>query len=152
MSKGSFLGGYKVGINEANKKLEKEYQRGANDAWQLIKEMYEYNSEDLYAIFETHWIEDILAYNTPLEAMAKVKKYKLEASERFNIGDEVIALKNYIGFVSYVSLDGKSVDIVWADGSVSSNQDIEDIKKTGRHGKITVDLDEEYKDEARTLA
>lgn len=141
MSKGSFLGGYKVGINEANKKLEKEYQRGANDAWQLINKMYGYNCGDLYAIFGTHWISDILAYNTPLEAMAKVKKYELEASERFNIGDEIISPKDYIGFVSYVSQDGKSVDIVWADGTVSSNQDIENIEKTGRRGKVTFELD-----------
>lgn len=37
MSKGLFLGGYKVGINEINKESEKEYQRGANDAWELVR-------------------------------------------------------------------------------------------------------------------
>lgn len=148
MSKGSFLGGYKVGINEANKRLEKEYQRGANDAWELVKEMYGYSCEKLYAIFDTVWISDILADNTPLEAMAKVKKYELKESNRFNIGDEIIFSKDYISYVSYVSQDGKSVDIVWTDGTVSNNQDIKDIEKTGRHGKMVFNLDEEYKDEA----
>ena len=145
MSNGSFLSGYKVGINEANKKLEKEYQRGANDAWELIKKIYKYKCfEELYAIFGTYWISDILTYNTPFEAMAKIKKYEFEESKRFNIGDEIISPKDYIGFVSYVSQDGKSVDIVWTDGTVSSNQNIENIEKTGRHGKMVFELDEEY--------
>lgn len=66
---------------------DKEYERGADDAWELAKTVDltpdegGYTSNDIEAIFDRSWYEDVLKDYTDTQALAKLKEYEAKKKE-----------------------------------------------------------------------
>ena len=146
MSKGSFLGGYKVGINEANKKLEKEYQRGANDAWECIKKINHLDYRQMDEIFDIDcggdWIfafDKILKEYSPLEAISLVRECELKKKEENK--EKVVKIADVLNDINDV-LNKYNLEVVSYD-TTSIFTDISLDWQLGVKARFDIDKNEE---------
>ena len=121
------------------KTADKEaYNKGLNDAWVLISNIYALNHTERERVFGYREIKNILDKVAPFLAMEKFEAYKKEQAE-IKVGDIVYnddTMEN--GIVTYIADD--EVFMLYDDGScglVKGN-----LTKTGKHIDIQKILDE----------
>ena len=120
----------------ANENIEvnKTYEQGLADAWELAKKIgYEpkkggFSNAELMEIFGTAIIEGIYDRFTVEEALAKIESYEKE--NEIKVGNEV-RCGNVYGVVTY-SKNGYA-SVMWKDGSIGDECECKDLTKTGKH-------------------
>lgn len=130
------------------KKLEAEYQRGLEDAWNVARKIAVETDDGgvsisaLYEMFGTESMRMIMKNNTVYDAIAKLKAYeeKQKADGEIKAGDVVrwkdkdindgLALITWIG-----GKDGKQCNVMCEDGS-SGVWNTDEFVKTDRHVDI----------------
>lgn len=140
-------------------KSSEEYNRGADDAWELAKQVITVRSEFmpsdvLKEVFGTDYCDDILSSITGKEALAKVKEYeqkKKEEAERPVVGD-VVNVKQPDGYQSFNGIFIREITENSNGGYVILGsqferltligKDVWKIEKTGKHFDIQGMLDE----------
>lgn len=113
---------------------DKQYQKGAEDAWDAAKKIALFTKDgglsidELQDVFGTGNYIEILMKSDPLEAIEKIQKLQ------FKVGDEV---KDKFGFYAVVTRTKKDDDesqmsLVFRDGSAGPRKK-DGWTKTGRH-------------------
>lgn len=75
---------------ELQNRLDEEYKRGMNDAWEIAKELCDVDYDELCAIFNYEEVEQIIKCFTPLEVKEKIAIYRTEKeSNKVCVGDVV---------------------------------------------------------------
>lgn len=120
----------------------KDYNRGLNDAWKLVKKIKLPEKEggfsmvDLKIMFDTVDIDAILTCFTPQEALAKFEAYEKE-QVRVKVGDEVsvvgAAVKGYVLSETKESNERFVVLITNFGDLHTATYSREHLKKTGKH-------------------
>jgi hypothetical protein len=130
------------------KKLEAEYQRGLDDAWEAARkvvcdESFDWNT--ILHIFNRSSFESIFGDLSASEAIAKLKAYeeKQKADDEIKIGDEVETKdgKRFVVTTFGSGFDGDIAVGVCADG-LGLGVDLKELRKTGRHFDISSILKE----------
>ena len=126
---------------------KKGYNKGLQDAWELMKKLIVSSFDGGLGTREVHDIFDIPAGKRPLywimknyspqEALAKLKAYEKEQAE-IKVGDVVIG-SVFSGVVTGV--DENRVFVLYDDGSCGETKK-ENLKKTGKHIDIHAVLQE----------
>ena len=116
----------------SNPVIEKAYNTGLNDAWELANKIIcEISADTLDSIFGYSDIACILDKYTPKEALAKMKEYE-KAQNKFEIGDVVVDISHHKGIVVGIRYDNKNVDI-WEEGyEVPQEVSTKYLTKTGK--------------------
>ena len=124
------------------KKLEAEYQRGLEDAWNVARKIAVETDDGgvsisaLYEMFGTESMRMIMKNNTVYDAIAKLKAYeeKQKADDEIKVGDEVIYIEHkFIVFATETEEHYASLfDVNGRHASASQSE----CKKTGRHFDI----------------
>jgi len=121
------------------KKLEAEYQRGLEDAWNVARKIAVETDDGgvsisaLYEMFGTESMCMIMKNNTVYDATDKLKAYeeKQKADDEIKVGDVVIAEEGKTVGIVTKEWDGRYY-IMWQDGS-SGLWLRESVRKTDRH-------------------
>lgn len=116
---------------------DESYNKGLNDAWELVKKIVlseedgGYSCEELENIFGYRSPASVLKVFTPQKSLAKVKAYEDERNE-IKVGD-VVKLKraSYESIVTRVA--ETSIFCLFKDGSCDNYINKENLVKTGRH-------------------
>ena len=125
-------------IDKIDKKVEKAYQRGLDDAWECARELYLNGAcKDLFGEYFNTFIKN----HTAQEAIEKLKAHKHDY--KIEVGDEV----NWDGFCFVVTriyqpLVDKKCNGIAKDGSVYMDVVCDRLTKTGRHFDINKILEE----------
>ena len=135
--------GYKDGkadtpFTDTEETEEKAYNRGLNDAWEVIKNITKDDSVGGYSIkmmqelFGRTCVYDITHNYTPAEALAKIKAYedKQKQDTEIKVGDEVKDSYDDIGIVTYIC-DEDNVIVIYS-GQTMMRMSICELHKTGR--------------------
>lgn len=131
---------------DIKKKLEAEYQRGLNDAWEAARKVGHCKLWDDYTKDTgkpSVCAVAVLDRYTASEAIEKLKAYeeKQKAEDEIKVGDEVKPYYSDIaGVVTLVY--GDTIYVLWRDGSSTSIIKLKDLRKTGRHFDISSILKE----------
>ena len=130
------------------KKLEAEYQRGLEDAWNVARKIAVETDDGgvsisaLYEMFGTESMRMIMKNNTVYDAIAKLKAYeeKQKADDEIKVGDEVIYIEHkFIVFATETEEHYASLfDVNGRHASASQSE----CKKTGRHFDIASILED----------
>ena len=128
-------------INEHYGELQDEaYQAGLNDAWEAARRIVVDTDHGglalgtLSEIFGTQSCSYIMRENTAQQAIAKLKAYDDEHSDRIEVGDEVIDKDGDTTIVT--NIHESLFDGLCSDGSTMSELFLEDVRKTGKHYDI----------------
>lgn len=126
---------------------KKAYNRGLNDAWEVIKKITKddsvggYSIEMMQELFGQTCVYDITHNYTPEEAIAKIREYedKQKQDAEIKVGDEVITkYKDHAVAVRdtyYIGEDREPFTLVWF-GTHMSSCPVNELVKTGRHFPI----------------
>lgn len=127
------------------KKLEAEYQRGLNDAWECARKIVEMADPPYWGVFN-EYKNDLFGKISASEAIAKLKSYeeKQKAEDEIKVGDVVMIKQfkhpeNHLFVVTKVS--DESVWGVEGDGSWNYWA-INEVIKTDKHFDIVSILEE----------
>ena len=131
------------------KKLEAEYQRGLEDAWNVARKIAVETDDGgvsisaLYEMFGTESMRMIMKNNTVYDAIAKLKAYeeKQKADDEIKVGDEVI----YNGTTKCVVVDPETNEkyaSLFDCNGIHYFADHRECKKTGRHFDIASILED----------
>jgi len=114
--------------------IEKTYDDGLRDAWELVRKIYEMPKADLYTIFNTEkcLIIDILTDFTPQQALDKIAEYE---SHQIKVDDEVVHEDGAYGVVTSFT-DGRA-HVLWEDGTVTTESCMDKLRKTGKKLGVT---------------
>lgn len=135
-------------------KLEAEYQRGLNDAWECARKLFSSMAEsDIEKAFPIEWNNggfNALINLQPQEAIAKLKAYeeKQKADDEIKVGDEVEWDNDFTGDRFIVTRiyqpygKKEQCDGIDDDGDVYRAVLIESLVKTGRHFDIASILED----------
>lgn len=116
--------------------IEKAYNRGLNDAWELAKKIVlpdhlgGYTVDELEDIFGKKTFTSLMNTFSPQEALAKVKAY--EEQNEIRVGDVVEFKDGYIESI-VTKVDGHIIYRLFRDGGFNNVTKKEDLIKTGRH-------------------
>ena len=120
------------------------YNKGADDAWELVKKLFDMERESAvadafnYEFTNTHGVLGWLSYKAAAE---KVEAWEKEKSE-IRVGDVVLTDEGYIGVVTYMRDNyANYVDGIRSNGVAFSSRK-SDCTKTGRHIDIEAVLDQ----------
>lgn len=124
----------------------KAYNRGLNDAWEVIKKITKddsvggYSIEMMQELFGRTCVYDITHNYTPEEAIAKIRAYedKQKQDAEINVGDEVYSEEDDLRFVVTRITNGRYEGIC-TDGACYCPLPLH-IKKTGRHAYRIIEL------------
>ena len=110
------------------------YQKGLNDAWETVKELFGFTFDEKATIFKTTSVRDIVRKYSASEAIEKLKAYKQGQEEQIQVGDEV-ELKCGVSPAIYMQGTNGSDEIylLFNDGSCGIHGRDEIECKTGRH-------------------
>ena len=113
------------------------YEKGLNDAWELVKKICGMTRQDLYEIFkiEDAYLADILDDNTYQEAIAKIEAY--EESKAIKVGDVVFNAREDVKAVIIDSAVAKGAWQVYTEDCCVELWKECEFKKIGR----TVDIE-----------
>lgn len=146
-----------IGQDWKKKKLEAEYQRGLDDAWEAarkighasqmkLKEM-EFDFTDKDWCYNPSWY--VVMNYTSSEAIAKLKAYeeKQKAEDEIKVGDEVISLRKNGEVIEDISPWIVTYETKYAYQGFDAcgrfhNNPKERVRKTGRHFDIDKILEE----------
>ena len=132
--------GYEEADSNQRENAVYEYERGLNEAWEIVRKIMDMNPSELGELMgaDTAFESDIINKYSASEAIAKVKEYEekqKQADDEIKVGDEV-TLGFTKGIVTRIGIKDHSVDILWRDGSTGEwNKDNFDreVRKTKRH-------------------
>lgn len=115
--------------------MEREYNRGLNDAWELAKKLFaDMSDSDLNEIFGKDWNYPKLMRLTPQEALAKIEAY--EESKAIKVGD-VVKRKNVDkdmpNKLIVTKIYNQTFEGIDSDGYVYCEKHFDEWKKTGKH-------------------
>ena len=124
----------------------KAYNRGLNDAWEVIKKITKddsvggYSIEMMQELFGRTCVYDITHNYTPEEAIAKIREYedKQKQDAEIKVGDEVYSEEDDLRFVVTRITNGRYEGIC-TDGACYCPLPLH-IKKTGRHAYRIIEL------------
>lgn len=138
---------------------EADYQRGLNDAWEIVQKVFRFEKdggmsyEELEKIFGTEFTAEIA--NLPLEkVMSTLTDYeaKKKAEEEIKVGDEVIqSFTHHEGVVVKLPLEGDIVTVLEKTGYAYGTP-INNLKKTGRHFPQVAELLDAMEEDGDTNA
>lgn len=117
------------------------YNKGADDAWELVKKLFDMEREGAVADafnYEFTNTYSVLCWLTYKAAAEKVEAWENEKSE-IRVGDVVLTDGGYIGVVTYMR--DNYVDGIRSNGVAFSSRK-SDCTKTGRHIDIEAVLDQ----------
>ena len=119
--------------------IEQAFDRGCNAAWELVRKIFDMETNDIEDIFITEdaWnLGTVLNNYTYQEAAAKVAEWE-KAKEEIKVGDEVE--KNDLRDVRFIVTftNGRLMNGVTQSGLVFANEKPKEWHKTGRH----IDID-----------
>lgn len=131
------------------KKLEAEYQRGLEDAWEAARKIVEMADPPYWGVFN-EYKNDLFGKISAAEAIAKLKAYeeKQKADNKIEVGDEVEWDNDFTGDRFIVTRiyqpygKKEQCDGIDDDGDVYRAVLIESLVKTGRHFDIQSILEE----------
>lgn len=124
------------------------YNKGLNDAWELVRKLTVYNyreggydSEEIHRIYGTGNLFQIFKNYTLQEVLAKLETYEKKQA-MFTRGDVVeFIATNDMGIYIGQWISGKH-SVVFDDCDVPQEVKTEEIRKTGKHIDIQKILDE----------
>ena len=119
--------------------IEQAFDRGCNAAWELVRKIFDMETNDIEDIFITEdaWnLGTVLNNYTYTEAAAKVAEWE-KAKEEIKVGDvlEDMASSKVKCVVTNIYPSNMAY-LVFSDGSAGIHE-LENMKKTGRH----IDID-----------
>ncbi len=126
--------GYKRGCHDRErlaKEADNAYQRGLDDAWDMLKYICLGGRERLLKVFGTISITKIITDNTAAEAKAKIDAWgqKEQQGNEIKVGDEVI----YHGEKTVILwVYGDYIKIMYSNGATNCTHP-DSVTKTGRH-------------------
>ena len=138
-----------------HERSEKAYDRGLNDAWELMMKIFEMSPQMRKEIFGTDFCHTLLCSHTPQELLEKLKTNEKE-QRKIKVGDVVYVPtvnteneKEDYGVVTNIYYDKKTrYEVLMRNGDCMSYYDCE-ITKTDKHidiqsilEQIGVDKDE----------
>ena len=133
---------YQKGINDGSldvkQRVEGAYQRGLEDAWDVVRKIAMETDDGglciaaLYELFGTESMCAIAKNNTVYEAIDKLKAFEEKDNDSIKVGDIVDVYGN-LGVVTYVYEN--AFNVMMYDGS-TGDWKREDLKKTGKHYDI----------------
>jgi len=121
---------------------EKAYNRGLNDAWEVIKKITKddsvcgYSIEMMQELFGWTCVYDITHNYTPEEAIAKIKAYEEQQKQdaEIKVGDEVYSdAFDDKGIVTHITADKVACVCIICNGSTMMKVGTIGLHKTGRH-------------------
>ena len=121
-----------------DREIPKTYEKGLQDAWELVKKAYDYTCDELEEIFGVKYgFHDFISKFTYQEALAKLKAY--EDSQEIKAGD-VVRCKGYPSTEILITSTERSLnglhlqsDEGGRKGEAHSFIDRNAIEKTGKH-------------------
>ena len=129
---------------KSNEETEEAYNKGLEDAWELMKKIIEMYSEDVKGVYGTFFtpineasknlLLNLMKAFTPQEALAKLEAYEKE--KEINVGDVVILRNLGKAVVLFIHYDSETADVMIDDGHIFQYEVIKDLKKTGEHFDI----------------
>lgn len=120
--------------------VDKTYEQGLADAWELAKKIVCHEEQGgmsipcFSAIFDEYMtVEEVLASLTAEEALAKIEAYEKE--KEIKVGDEVIVCTmSGSEFDAVVTCKyDKEADVMYKGGNVANHVPLRLLKKTGKH-------------------
>lgn len=113
------------------------YNKGLNDAWELVQRLCNIPPKEIELIFcvdnliwdEREIIEVIIKQNTPQEALAKLEAYEKEQNE-IKVGD-IVYNDNTMEEGVVTHIDNGEVFMLYDDGSCGNTYG--NLTKTGKH-------------------
>ena len=121
---------------------DKAYNRGLNDAWEVIKKITKddsvggYSIEMMQELFGQTCVYDITHNYTPEEAIAKIREYedKQKQDAKIKVGDEVYSdAFDDKGIVTHITADKVACVCIICNGSTMMKVGVNGLHKTGRH-------------------
>lgn len=108
------------------------YQKGLNDAWETVKELFGFTFDEKATIFKTTSVRDIVRKYSASETIEKMEAYEQGQEEQIQVGDEVNAP---FGKAIVVNVDPVAEEIwfLYADGHGGFDFFKDAPTKTGRH-------------------
>lgn len=111
------------------------YNKGLEDAWELVRKIFTFNNGKMEQIFGYAGKRNVFDDLTPQKALAKLKAYEKKQNE-IKVGDEVTVFPKSGGqFNAIVILVRVSdrIDVIYNDGITACEVPPELYKKTGKH-------------------
>lgn len=124
-------------FNELDKEViellesDADYNKGMEDAWELIKKIYCMNPDDFCKCFDTYNFNKVIMEHTVLEVKTKIEEFE---RSKFCIGDIVYSgtslNKDICGVI--INMDKSWLEVL-TDNRTLEQCLKEDMKKTGKH-------------------
>lgn len=112
---------------------DKTYEMGLNDAWTLLKKIYDMNCDAIEEIFGVKGgFYEVIRNFTYEDCREKIESYEKEKSVR--VGD-VVECNGFKGVVLHIFHSG-SLNIVYENGIIETLASVQECKKTGKHIEI----------------
>lgn len=110
-----FVAGHLKAEKSGQKFYEDGYQRGLADAWETVKELFNFTFDEQATIFKTTSVRDIVRKYSVFEVIEKIRAYEQtqKEQEKIKVGDEVIARSGETIIVAHRLEDD---DLGWLDG------------------------------------
>ena len=125
--------GVQEGLNSIGCKVEKAYNKGLNDAWELARKIFTFNDNKIKEIFGVAGKRSAFDDLSPQEALAKLEAYEKEQNE-IKVGD-VVEIKSTKECYVILAIYGKTIWGYSCEGVESPLQELDGvtITKTGKH-------------------
>lgn len=116
-----------------------------DEVWNFAAKIERMTCREVYEVFgiDPAWLCNQMSYQ---EAKAKYEAWKKQNDE-IKVGDEIEDVIRDKGVVVY-KYSKQLVDILWDDGSVTEDNSIEGVRKTGRHFPEVTQLLEKMRGES----
>jgi len=118
------------------------YQKGLNDAWETVKELFGFTFDEKATIFKTTSVRDIVRKYSASETIEKMEAYEQGKEEQIQVGDEVITAS---GKAVVLGVGPVHFEYVNADGSNGFDK-VKNVEKTGRHFPEIVEVLQKMKE------
>lgn len=111
--------------------LEAEYERGLNDAWELVRRLRTTAPTDIIEIFDKDTTFSVIEELSASEAIKKWKAW--EDKNEFKVGDEVVCRDGIKGIVVGISNNTEQISLLSNEYNVPQLLIKSHATKTGRH-------------------
>lgn len=128
--------GVKAGLDSIECEVKKSYEKGLNDAWELICKINKLSIEESEKVYgkRFQYITDIIENLTPQEALAKLKAYE---EAQIEVGDVVKTVNGECPYiVTNVQLPN-TLHVINGRNGYAQQIRIDVCKKTGKHLDIS---------------
>jgi uncharacterized protein YkvS len=121
----------------------KTYEDGLNDAWKVLEhiqsgELSEEDIKNIWNISDTTFLNSFTEIYTPQEALKILEAY--EKPQQIQVGDIIQHKDGTYGVVT--RFVGGIADVLWEDGTVSTESYVDELHKTGKTRDISSILEQ----------